>query len=386
MRQAWAICLFEIRRVFKQKKSWVLMFAMPIVFSLIFGGLTGNSGVSKTKLALVDEDATVVSHSLVKQLSANESLEIGTTSGNEAQTLLHDKKVAGILIVPHGLEQSLAAGVKQQVEFQHGPDLSAAVTIAQTVNDLLAQTAVNVHAAGLWSRGTGNADWRDYYAKLADSAEAPAVTVDAQEVTKDPATKQLTGSSRSSIGFSIMFLMMSMMSVTGTILEARKNGVWYRLMSTPMTRLKVLGGYMLSFFFTGWIQFGLLMVISSLLFGVQWGDIPTLIVLVSAMMLCVVGLGLFIAGFVKTAEQQSAIGSIVIISTCMLGGLYWPLDIVSDTMRKIADFVPQSWAMEGFTRVVARGGTLAEIGTQVAVLLAFAAVFLVAGLTRVRYE
>ncbi|MGB8956665.1 MAG: ABC transporter permease, partial [Tumebacillaceae bacterium] len=132
--------------------------------------------------------------------------------------------------------------------------------------------------------------------------------------------------------------------------------------------------------------FGLLMVVSSLLFGVQWGDIPTLIVLVSAMMFCVVGLGLFIAGFVKTTEQQSTIGSIVIISTCMLGGIYWPLDIVSDTMRKIADFVPQTWAMEGFTQVVARGGTLADIGTQVAVLLAFAAVFLVAGLTRVRYE
>ncbi|MGB8955524.1 MAG: ABC transporter permease, partial [Tumebacillaceae bacterium] len=259
MKQAWAICLFEIRRVFKQKKSWVLMFAMPIVFSLIFGGLSGDSGVSKTKLALVDEDATVVSQSLVKKLLANETLEISTTSGDAAQTLLHDKKVAGILIVPQGLEQSLAAGVKQEIKFQHGPDLSVAATISQTLNDLLAQTAVNVRAAGLWSQGTGNADWHGYYAKLADSTTAPAVAVDAQQVTKDPATEQLNGSSRSSIGFSIMFLMMSMMSVTGTILEARKNGVWYRLMSTPMTRLKVLGGYMLSFFFTGWIQFGLLM-------------------------------------------------------------------------------------------------------------------------------
>ena len=386
MRQAWAICLFEIRRVLKQRKSWMLMFVMPIVFAMIFGGLSGGGEAAKTKLALVDEDRTAVSQEVVQTLSANETLAITVTSGDEAQTLLQDQKVAGVLTVPHGLEQCLVAGATQNVRFQHGPDLAVAATISQAMDDALAQEAVHVQAARLWSEGKGVADWQGYYVKLTEASKTPAVTVDAQAVTRDQAAQQLTGSTYSSIGFSIMFLMMSMMSVTGTILEARKNGVWYRMMSTPLTRLNVLGGYMLSFFFTGWIQFGVLMVASSVLFGVEWGNMPALIVLVSAMMLCVVGLGLFIAGFVKTTEQQSTIGSIVIISTCMLGGLYWPLDIVSDTMRKIAEFVPQSWAMEGFTEVVARGGTLGDIGMQVAVLLAFAAVFLIGGLSRVRYE
>ncbi|MGZ4135825.1 MAG: ABC transporter permease, partial [Tumebacillaceae bacterium] len=142
----------------------------------------------------------------------------------------------------------------------------------------------------------------------------------------------------------------------------------------------------LSFFLIGWIQFAILMVLSSLLFHVAWGNLTGLIVLVSALLLAVVGLGMFLAGLVKTTEQQSAIGSIIIVSTCMLGGVYWPLDIVSDTMRGIAQFVPQFWAMQGFTELVARGGGVADILGPVAVLLGFAAVFLVAGLSRVRYE
>jgi ABC-2 type transport system permease protein len=183
-----------------------------------------------------------------------------------------------------------------------------------------------------------------------------------------------------------MFVMFSLLSVSGTILEARKNGVWFRLLSTPVSRAQVIGGYMLSFFLIGWIQFGILMLLSKWLFDVQWGNLLGLIVLVSALLLAVVGLGMFIAGFVKTTEQQSAIGSIVIVSTCMLGGVYWPLDIVSDTMRRIAEFVPQFWAMQGFTELVARGGGVGDILSSVAVLLGFALVFLVAGISRVRYE
>jgi ABC-2 type transport system permease protein len=183
-----------------------------------------------------------------------------------------------------------------------------------------------------------------------------------------------------------MFLMITLMSVTGTILQARSMGVWYRMLAAPASRFEILGGYLASFFLIGWIQFGILMGISSWLFGIDWGSVLGQAVLVSALLLCIVGLGLFIAGLVRTAEQQSALGNLLIVSTCMLGGVYWPLDVVPDTMKKIAEFIPQAWAMKGFTELVARGGSLPDILGPVAVLLGFAAVFLTVGVVRVRYE
>ncbi len=58
------------------------------------------------------------------------------------------------------------------------------------------------------------------------------------------------------------------------------------------------------------------MGVSSLLFGIQWGSLLGQVVLVSALLLCVTGLGLLIAGFVKTTEQQMAFGNLLIVSTC----------------------------------------------------------------------
>lgn len=70
----------------------------------------------------------------------------------------------------------------------------------------------------------------------------------------------------------------------------------------------------------------------------------------------------------------------------MLGGVYWPLDLVSDTMRRVGYLTPQAWAMDGFREVMLRGGSWSGLARPLVVLLTLAAVFMAAGLRRVRYE
>lgn len=388
MNQILALCQFEIKRVMKNKRSWVIMFLMPIVFALLFGGLTGSQSASKTHLALVDEDHSMLSQEFVQLLSTQEMLAVVAVPEAEAEQALNDKKVAGIVLIPRGYQLAVLQGQKFDLTFRHGPNLTLAPTIIQAMNDIETRQSVRTAAAKQYAQeADGSLDWLPEYDKIVAASNArPAVTIETTAVSRNQSTLTIQGSTRSSIGFSIMFLMMSMVTVTGAILEARKSGTWYRMMTTPARRLQVLLGYLLSFFLIGWIQFGTLMLLTHFLFDVQWGSIPAQIALVSALLFCVTGLGLFIAGIVKTTEQQTAIGSIVIISTCMLGGIYWPLDIVSDPMKKIANFVPQSWAMQGFTELVARGGGMADIVTPIGVLLGFGLVFLTLGLTRVRYE
>lgn len=386
MNQIMTLCLHEIRRVFKNRRSWLVMFLMPVLFTMIFGGLS-SGGTSKVPLAVVDLDSSQLSGWVTAELAADQSLDLQPMGEEAAAEALRKKQIAGILQFPSGYGAALASGAGADLTFRHGPDLAIAKVIQLTAEDVSARAAVQVQAAKTWNRLGGGEQWEARFDELtAAQASAPLITVEEKTVTPSGLVKRLDNKSERSIGFTIMFVMISLLSVTGTMLEARKTGVWYRLLAAPASRLQILTGYLLAFFLIGWIQFAVLMELSSLLFGVVWGDWLGQFVLVSALLLCVVGLGLFIAGLVKTQEQQGAIGTIVIISTCMLGGVYWPLDIVSDTMQKIANFVPQKWAMEGFARLLAGGGTLADIGPQVGVLLAFGAVFLLAGVTRVKYE
>jgi ABC-2 type transport system permease protein len=386
MKRIWAICLFEIKRVFRKPASYAVMFGMPLIFTFIFGSLLGNSETSSIKVALVDQDQSLVSDGLIEKLKHNELVTVEITNPIEAATRYKEKKVSGIITIPEGFEKQFSQQKLPEIVFQHGPDLAIAPAVKHAIEDAMAQAAVKSKAAHAMEQFKIETDWQTAFSKMSDASASPTIQVHTETISKSLSSKKMNNLSERAVGFSIMFMMITLMSVTGTILDARKSGVWYRMLSTPVSRIEVLGGYLLSFFLIGWIQFGILMGVSSLLFGVSWGNLFGHLVLVSALLMCVIGLGLFIGGLVRTTEQQTALGNIVIVSTCMLGGIYWPLEIVPEFMQKIAEFVPQTWAMKGFTELVARGGTALDIMGSVAVLLAFAVVFLGAGVTRIRYE
>jgi ABC-2 type transport system permease protein len=97
-------------------------------------------------------------------------------------------------------------------------------------------------------------------------------------------------------------------------------------------------------------------------------------------------LGLLIAGLVHTAEQQSAIGNLVVISTCMISGVYWPIEIEPIFMQKMAEFLPQTWALKGFAELMANGGTAFDILDCIGILLGFAILFFVLGMRKIKFE
>jgi len=68
----------------------------------------------------------------------------------------------------------------------------------------------------------------------------------------------------------------------------------------------------------------------------------------------------------------------------MLGGCMWPLSIVSGTLRTVGHLTPHAWAVDAWTALVARGGTLATIAPDLGVLAAFAAVLLTLATVRLR--
>ncbi len=372
-------------RLLKKPQSYLVMFALPLVFTLIFGSLISDSGDNRIKMLVVDEDQSVLSKSYYEIITQNKLLNVSLSPKQEAADLLKNKKVECVLTIPKGFQDSVENDNKKEIVLEHTPEFTTVGTVQQSLQDDLTSVNMRVRAAKSWSTYSGDS-WSVMYDKLTSEAAAKPVTLEKDTVSKGTQATSLNNMSGRAAGFSILFVMIVMMVATGTILEARKNGVWYRMMSTPASKAQILGGYILSFFVLGWIQFGMLMLLTNLLFHVTWGNIIGNIVLVSAMLLAIVGLALFIAGMVKTSEQQAAIGNIVVASTCMISGMYWPLEIEPAFMQRIADFIPQTWAMRGFTELIARGGSVSDIASYAGILLAFAAVFFIIGLYRIRYE
>ncbi|MEK0219139.1 MULTISPECIES: ABC transporter permease [Bacillus] len=381
MKKVWALCWLELKQILIKPQSYILMFGMPIIFTLIFGGLLGGSGNEKVNISLVDKDGSVLSSKYYEEIKKSDLISIEKVTYEEGKQRIENKKSSGIIIVPKDFQKSMLDGKIENIQFQASADFTGGTSVGQVLASALKKMEIEVSAARDFEKKS-NTSWETMYETI--YTKVNPVSIQKESILHDD--QKLNNVTGRAAGFSILFVMIVMLSATGTILKARQLGVWSRLLGTPVSKVQILAGYILSFFLIGWIQFGVLMILTHSLFDVQWGNLLGVITLVSVLLLAVIGLALLLASIVKTTEQQSALGNIVVISTCMISGLYWPVEIEPAWMQTAANFVPQTWAMRGFTELIVRGGTLADIGGYIGILILFAGVFFVIGLTRIRYD
>jgi ABC-2 type transport system permease protein len=385
MKKSWVICSMEIGRLLKKRQTYLLMFVMPLLFTFIFGSLMSGGEQERMTILLVDRDQTKLSQILSEELKKENALfDLERSSEEKAKQLMESKKNPGVMIIQKGFQDGMLQNGSTFVGFQKIPELTSSSTITGYVADKLSKMKIEVTASKQWSQYSGEA-WEVMYMDMENSTKQP-LAIHQVNIDENDSVPQMNGMSARAAGFSIMFVMMMLLSVTGTIIEARKNGVWYRILATPASKFEIAFGYLLSFFLIGWIQFGVLLVSTHYLFDVQWGNPISIAILVSALLFAIVGLGLCIAGMVKTIEQQASIGNLIVVSTCMLSGVYWPIEIAPKFMQKMAEFLPQTWAMKGFTEIIVSGGTWIDIIDNIAILIGFGLLFLVVGMRKIRFD
>ena len=241
-------------------------------------------------------------------------------------------------------------------------DLQERITDKQPLFDVILRSRTEDYLAlAPHLQGTANIISRSYQTMgeldanaVSDVLEAVAmskgVKVEKQTIQKED--NNLVEVDLMFVGFAIMFMMFGISGAASTILDERIGGTWSRLMITPAKKFQIVLGYLLAYFLMGWIQFAVLMAAMNIMFDSNWGNLTYMIPFASLVILCVVGFGLMIAGIVKTKQQAGAIGAVLVVSTCMLGGVYWSIELVPEFMQKISLAVPQSWAMSGFKEII----------------------------------
>lgn len=391
MRKLWSVARLKLRLTVGSPGLLLMALGQPLLFTLLMGTILGGvSGGSRVyPLGIVDQDGSIVSRALTAALDEETDVRLVPASQDEMRRLFVDRKIDSGLVIPAGFGAALESGAAPELQMVAPPGGNLQAGVGPIIRRAVTRVAQDYRLArAAAGPGAGQEAVQAAHARVEASRRAQAPGVKRLEASAEasPAATNGPGLNQYALGFTVMFVMMMVFMDTGSILRERQNGTWGRILSSPVTRSTLMGGYLLSFFLSGMAQFAILLTATSLLFRVQWGPVLPLLTVASAFILCSTGMGLFLAGLVRTAEQQGAVGTLVVTATSMLGGVYWPLDLVSDTMRRVAYLTPQAWAMEGFREVMLRSGSWDSLAQPLAVLLLLAAIFLAAGLWRVRYE
>ena len=187
-------------------------------------------------------------------------------------------------------------------------------------------------------------------------------------------------------GFSVTFLLLGMLlGVSLGLLDEQEWGTFERLQSLPIGLATVLGGKLAARFLVGLVQMALLFAVGRAAFSISLGPAPWALALPSiGIVACGVGIGLLVAAVAPSRESVLPVGSALIVTMAAVGGCWWPIDLEPRWMREVALAFPTTWAMDAFNDLMIRRRGPERALLPTGVLLAYASLYLGAGLALFR--
>ncbi len=190
------------------------------------------------------------------------------------------------------------------------------------------------------------------------------------------------------IGFAILFSAYTMVFGVGQIVTDKEDKTYFRMMTSPLSKISILMGYTIIPMLSGIIQLSVIFVAGRFLFDLNWGgNILDILLVIIAFVFSLTAIGLLLSTFVKTSGQLSAFTPIILTSFAMLGGCMWPLEVVtSKILLLLANITPHKWAVLGLTDIAIKNGSLMNSMDSILILLGMGVCAYAIGLFRLRKD
>ena len=188
---------------------------------------------------------------------------------------------------------------------------------------------------------------------------------------------------QSLFGFTLFFVFYTVSINVQFILEDKRTGVWNRLKLASVSKLKLYVGHLSFSYIIGLLQVMLVLFVFRYVLGTNmYGGFWKVGIIAAIYVLLVMAFSVFVISLVKTVSQSSIIISLVAVAFAMIGGAYWPLEIVqSEALLAMKWISPIYYAMESMKQVTVYEGTFGSIWTYVSMMVVIAIVLLIVGIS-----
>jgi ABC-2 type transport system permease protein len=156
-------------------------------------------------------------------------------------------------------------------------------------------------------------------------------------------------------------------------LRERSQGTRERLMASPVSRLDILGGYLMGFLLFAVVQTLILFFYSVYVLKVDFHGALWQIILFQILIgILAVCLGIFISAFARNEFQMVQFIPLIIVPQVFVCGLIFPVNQMPDYLQWLAKVLPLTYGVDGIRALMLQGKSLLDIGKEISVLVAYA--------------
>ena len=340
----------ELQRIFHDPGVMVIFIVATLAYPLIYKALYWNEQICDVPVAVVDLSNSPESRTFLHRWNASPDIRLtySCTSMAEAEQLLREQKVHGIIYFPHDFARQLA-----------DPLGKAHISLYCDMSSFLYMKAIYLSCNQVMLESMRNIQIDRYEQMGMDKEFAWALVQDAPYT--ETALFTPTGGYGSFLIPAVLVLILHQTLLFGICMlggTAREENEESYSFSSLIGRA---GACFL-------IYYGLAAILLGFfprLFDIPHiGSIGDILLLIAPYLLAVIFFSLCVSVFIRNRES----GLVLLISTSLIflfmAGISWPKEMIPSAWRYLSYFIPYTWGAHACIHINSMGATLAQTSME----------------------
>lgn len=313
----------EFYHVFRDKKTLLLLFGMPIVQIILFGFALTNE-IKDSNIVICDYANDRASHRIIEKLQINKSFNIEKTilSHKQIEASFREGKAKLVIVFPVNFNNDLHHLNTAQIQIiADASDPNTATTLSNYATQIIL----------------------DYQAELMENTTAPFQIRPEIRMIYNPELKGATNFVPGVMALVLLLVCVLMTSVS--IVKEKETGTMEILLVSPFNPVLVIISKAVPYFFISLLNLTFILVLSITLLDMPQNGSLFLLYMESALLiLTALSLGLLIS--ITTKSQQAAmLFSLMgmLLPTILFSGFMFPVENMPLPLQYISDIIPSKW-------------------------------------------
>lgn len=346
------------------------VFIVFTVMSIGFALIIGSTEDSTNRISVpVHGDREMQNSTIGAVLDENEVYSFSWMEEEELTEAIRKGNVeAGVLLNEDGFEMIV------------GIDTPNVQLIEQTVTEIYTDSFQEESLIAL-SEATTETEKDEIRNEFQQMKEEPIFEIRNQTFHSSD-TFIFDGNLHSIFGFTLFFVIYTIAYNVLPILIEKKEGIWDRMILSPLRKSEMYIANLIYSFMEGYLQVLIIFFAFRYIFGIDFnGKFFEILLVMTAYVFTIVSLSVFVTAVVKNINQFNAILPILTVSMAMIGGAFWPIEIVqSDILLALSKINPLTYGMEALNGLVVYNHSFEQLLMPISILLLMGVIFIGIGI------
>ena len=346
----------EFRHIFRDYRTMIILFGLPVAQILIFGYVVTND-LKDIRIAILDYSKDHVTQEMTSKIlsSGYFLLEKNLHSNKEIEGAFQEGKVRQVIIFENDFAKKMEKEGVARVQ------LIADASDANTSRLVIAYTSAII---------------QNYLAEINALQRMPYQIETRQRMYYNPSMKSAYMFVPGTMALILMLVSAMMTSIS--IAREKEMGTMEVLLVSPLRPIQIILGKVTPYVVLAFINAITIIVLGNIVFEVPVnGSILLLMVESLLFILLALSLGILIST-VSNSQQVAMFISMfaLMLPTILLSGFIFPIENMPDVLQILSNIMPARWFIVILKNIMLKGTGLAYIWKETLILLLFIGVFI----------